>query len=219
MTQLIFRICTYISGLFTLALGTVLFTCCQLGVSALVSVPFTLTTFLPLTLGEASTMSFAFMIIFQLLLVRKLQWGILLQFPASIVFGTIVDFYNLGLDLGEFRPDGLPVKILLLALATGATSLGTFLMVRGNFVLNPPDGTVRLISYRTDKSFGQVKFYFDLTMVTISLTMGLVFTGQIKAVGIGTLLAVLLVGRLIQLLERRFPVVEATVEIEKDEIA
>lgn len=218
MNQIILRIGTYLSGLFILSLGTVLFTCCQLGVSALVSVPFTLTTFLPLTLGAASTLSFALMILFQLLLVRQLHWGILLQFPTSIVFGSIVDFYHLGLGLGNFRPTAFFLQLLVLALATGATALGTFLMVRGNFILNPPDGTVRLLSQRQKKSFGQTKCYFDLTMVAISLTLGLLFTQQIKAVGLGTLLAVLLVGRLIQLLERSFPMAVVTESCKKDEI-
>ncbi|WP_057737481.1 hypothetical protein [Liquorilactobacillus uvarum] len=64
----------YIGGLNVLALGTVLFTCGKLGVSALVSVPQVLSLFLPVTLGQATTLTFVIFVLIELCLLHKIEW-------------------------------------------------------------------------------------------------------------------------------------------------
>ncbi len=111
---LLFRLALYTAGIFILALGTVLFTCGRLGTSALVSVPFITADITGLTLGTATTLVFGVMVILQLFLQRKLTLKTLLQLPFSFVFGSIVDFYTLGLGLAQFQPESLLFRILVL---------------------------------------------------------------------------------------------------------
>lgn len=201
---LLFRLALYTAGIFILALGTVLFTCGRLGTSALVSVPFITADITGLTLGTATTLVFGVMVILQLFLQRKLTLKTLLQLPFSFVFGSIVDFYTLGLGLAQFQPESLLFRILILFLATAATATGAFFMLQGNFIMNAPDGVVALLSLQTGKTFGQMKLRFDLVMILTATLLGLLFLGRPEGIGIGTLFAALTVGRGIRLWETTF---------------
>ncbi|MHA8262643.1 YczE/YyaS/YitT family protein [Lactobacillaceae bacterium Melli_B3] len=191
----------YLIGLNILAIGTVLFTCGKLGVSSLVSVPQVLSMILPITLGQATTLFFILLVAVELIMIRKIKLQIVAQLLLAFVFGWIVDFYGLkaGLDRMVLQNIGEQIAITLLAII--CTSIGIFMMVKANFVLIPPDGVVNVISTKLKASFGKVKFGFDLTMIVISITISLSFIHHIEAIGIGTVLAVLLVGQLIRLWE------------------
>lgn len=199
------RSTTYLAGVFILALGTVLFTCCQLGTSALVAVPFIAVKITGISLGTATSLVFACFVICQLLLAKKWNLKILLQLPFSFIFGAVVDFYNVALGLQNLRPDQLTLRILLLFLVICGTSSGAFLMVRGNFVMNAPDGIVALLSQTSSKSFGEMKLRFDFVMILLASVLGLAFLGKIVGIGIGTLVSAFTVGRSIRLLEGHFP--------------
>ncbi|MBO0450615.1 hypothetical protein JZO76_13970 [Enterococcus sp. MJM12] len=195
------RFIQYVPGIFILALGTVLFSSCQLGVSSLVSVPFTTATITGLSLGNATSLVFGLLVIVEIILVKSLPLKILLQLPFSFLFGAVVDFYNVGLGLKDFVVTSLIGKIALLIAAVIATSVGAFLMVNSKLILNPPDGLVEIIALKKEKRFGQVKFYFDLTMITLAFLLGMIFLGQPNGIGFGTLTALLCVGRLIHFIE------------------
>lgn len=212
--NLIYRFTAYIAGIFLLALGTVLFTCCRLGTSALVSVPFIIADITGQTLGAATTLVFGVMVLLQLLLQRKLTLKTLLQLPFSFVFGSVVDFYTIGLGFAQFRPDALILRVLLLFLATAATATGAFLMLRGNFIMNAPDGVVALLSLKSSKSFGQMKLRFDLVMILAAAALGLLFLGRPEGIGIGTLFAAVTVGRGIRFWENLFPKTEPNLPVD-----
>ena len=64
-------------------------------------------------------------------------------------------------------------------------------------VPQPGDGIVQAISDRVGKSMGFCKNCFDLGCVTVSVTLALCLQGEVIGIGIGTLVAVLGVGRTI----------------------
>ncbi|MGB4823721.1 MAG: DUF6198 family protein [Leuconostoc mesenteroides] len=194
----------YIVGLNVLALGTVLFACGKLGVSALVSVPQVLSLFLPFTLGQATTLIFVILVIFELVLLRKIKFQILAQLLLAFVFGWIVDFYGLKIGIEKITINSLWVQIPVTCLAIIFTAVGIFMMVQANFVLIPPDDVVSVLSVKLNTQFGKMKLRFDLTMICVAIVLSLIFLQRITAIGIGTVLAVLFVGRLINLLEYLF---------------
>lgn len=198
------RSVVYLLGLNVLALGTVLFTCGKLGVSALVSVPQVMSSFLPLTLGTATTLVFLILVITEGIILGKLQWQIPAQFILAFVFGWIVDFYGLTLGLERLSLHTLWGKVFMTLLAIVCTSLGIFLMVKADFVLIPPDGVVDVVSKKMGLQFGKIKFCFDFSMIVITTILSLIFIKHITAIGVGTVLAVIFVGQLINVWERLF---------------
>ncbi|MFT8987524.1 MAG: DUF6198 family protein [Bifidobacterium psychraerophilum] len=194
----------FAAGINVLAIGTALFACCGLGVSALVAVPEVLSLLLPVTLGQMTTVFFIILVIIELCLLRSFRWRVIAQMGVALVFGWIVDFY--GLTIGF---DRLPVKLLwqqllVTILAVIFTSLGVFMMVRADLVLNPPDGAVHVIAQKVGMAFGTTKFLFDLLMIVVAIALSLLFLRHIAAIGLGTALAVLLVGELISVWEKLF---------------
>ena len=64
-------------------------------------------------------------------------------------------------------------------------------------VPNPGDGIVQAIADCTHKRVGLVKNVFDLCNLALSASLGLLLTGGLVGAGVGSLLAMLGVGRVI----------------------
>lgn len=193
------RLAIYCTGLLILALGTALFPLSRLGSGAIVALPVVLSHFTNLTLGQGSFCLFCLFIFLQILLEKKLRLKTLLQLPFSLVFGALVDFYSLTLGL----PEACPVRLFLVVAAICATSLGALLMVKGDIILNAPDGFVVQLAKKWQKSFGQTKLVVDGVLLAVAALLGLVFTGSLTGLGIASFIAVYSVGRLIQHLDQR----------------
>ena len=69
-------------------------------------------------------------------------------------------------------------------------------------VPNPGDGIVQAIADCIHKNVGFTKNCFDLFNITITLILGLILAGHLVGIGIGTVLAVIGVGRIIALFQK-----------------
>ena len=69
-------------------------------------------------------------------------------------------------------------------------------------VPNPGDGIVQAISDRVGRPLGLCKNLFDLSSIALSLALGLLFEGRVVGIGLGTLAAMLGVGRVMALFQR-----------------
>ncbi|EOH86030.1 hypothetical protein UAS_01723 [Enterococcus asini ATCC 700915] len=76
-------------------------------------------------------------------------------------------------------------------------------MVKGDIILNAPDGFVVQLAKKWQKSFGQTKLVVDGVLLAVAALLGLVFTGSLTGLGIASFIAVYSVGRLIQHLDQR----------------
>ena len=69
---------------------------------------------------------------------------------------------------------------------------------------NPGDGIVQAIADCIGKPVGFTKNCFDLFNICITISVGLIFAHRLIGVGIGTVIAVLGVGRVIALFNHMF---------------
>lgn len=74
------------------------------------------------------------------------------------------------------------------------TALGVTLGVSARLVPVAPDGMVQTLSQVFHCEFGKAKYFFDGSCVCIALVYGLVRTGAVVGIGIGTVAAALLAG-------------------------
>ncbi len=74
------------------------------------------------------------------------------------------------------------------------TALGATLIVSARLVPVAPDGMVQTLSQVFHCEFGKVKYLFDGACLCIALAYGLVRTGAVVGIGVGTVVAVLLSG-------------------------
>ena len=194
------RICIYIIGVFTLALGLVLNSNTGLGVSAILSVPYSLSTFTSLSFGTWTSILYIAFVIIQLVILRKADWLVILQFPFSIVFGRIIDLYNAILKI---KDPSLVLSLILLALAVFFTALGVVIMVSMKLIVNPVDGFVGTVSSAVKKPFGTVKMMTDIGMICITVIICLLFPHKLVGIGLGTLVSAFGIGPMINILTAR----------------
>ena len=195
------RCMIYVFGVLILGFGIVLNTKTGLGVAAINSVPYGLSKMTNLTLGNWTTILYIGFIILQILIYKKIDIKVLLQFPFSYLMGMILDFYD---QLLNFVPQNMIISLVLLFVAIILTALGAYLVVSMNFVPNPADGIVNALSYLMNKEFGQMKWMFDCLMMTITIIMTFIISGHVIGIGIGTILSALCIGRVIQLYTKLF---------------
>lgn len=89
--------------------------------------------------------------------------------------------------------------MLVLALAILLTGVGAAMTVNARLIHNPGDGIVNAIAEKIGRSMGFTKNIFDLFCVCITFCIGAVTGYWLVGIGIGTVLAVLAVGRVIAL--------------------
>lgn len=129
----------------------------------------------------------------------------ILQIPLSLIFTRFLNLF------GSFLPDfssgadnwndHFPLRLLVLILAIVCTGVGAAMSLSMRIVPNPGDGIVQTIADCIHKNVGFTKNCFDLLNITITITLGLLLADHLVGVGIGTVLAVIGVGRVIALFQ------------------
>lgn len=199
--QKLLRAVFYFSGLIILSLGIILNTKSAFGVTPIISIAYCLSLLHNWNFGNASFVMYCVLAVIEYLVKGKRFRAIdLLQIPLSVV---LTRFFNL---FGAVLPDvtSFPARILCLILGIALTGIGAAMNVDTRLIPNPGDGIVQSIADRLGKKMGNVKNVFDLFCVTLTILLGVVSTGHPVGVGIGTIAAMIGVGRFIWIYNRLF---------------
>lgn len=194
----IYRILIYTLGLFALALGIVLNTKANLGVSPIISIPYGISTIWKINLGAATAAIYVLYVLGQIVLLGKdFQPIQILQIPMSILFGMLINFFSAFILINS---SNLLFNLFLLLLGIICTGIGASFTLLMNILPNAADGFVQAVSIRTGKKLGTAKNMLDASSVIITILIGLLFDGKIVGIGIGTVIAVICIGRVIALI-------------------
>lgn len=223
---LIYRIVFYLLGLLVLALGLTLNTKAGLGVSPIISVSFSVAEIWDFNFGNTTLVLYALFVVVEMALhlmqyrrfrsddiahakQADLRLTLLdvLQFPLSLVFTRFLNLFSgwiptLETDYAGSFLGSFPGRFLFLCLAIVLTGVGAAASLDMRLVPNPGDGIVQAIADTVGKSVGFTKNCFDLSNITITIGISMVFAGRLTGVGVGTVVAVIGVGRVIALFNR-----------------
>lgn len=191
----------YLIGLLILALGIILNTKSAFGVTPIISVPYCISQIRHLNFGNASLVMYLILAIVEYLL----KWSNfrlydLLQIPLSIGFTRLFNIFGSYLP----APAGIGGRILCLILGIIFTGAGAAMSLNARLIPNPGDGIVQAISDRVGKKVGICKNCFDIGCVIVTAAVGLISTGHLVGIGIGTIAAMIGVGRVIALYNTLF---------------
>ena len=205
--KLINRLLSSGLGIVILALGITLNTKTGLGVSALVSIAYTvanawnlnfaLMTFLLYTCFALIEVGLKWGFLPQL---RKVLWKDLLQIPFSLAFSLLLNVFGGIIPVAEH----VGAQIVMLVLAIVCTGIGAAMIVDMHLIPNPADGLAQTLGMVTKKGMGLGKNLLDCSCVGISAVIGLVARGRLIGIGIGTIAAMIGVGRVVALFNRCF---------------
>ena len=199
-----FRCFLLIVGLFFSGLGVAITKRGELGVSPVSSVSNIISIRFPmLSFGTWSFLWNCFLILGQILILRKdFQLFQLLQIPLSVLFGWFID---IGVWIAAFIPNDVYfVRIILVLLGTTTIGFGISLAVIADVLMNSGEAFVKAIADKTHFEFGNVKIGFDVTCVTVSIILSLIFfMGQIKGTREGTIIAAFCTGLAVKFFQKR----------------
>ena len=218
----------YVSGLLILALGIILNTKSGLGVSPIISVSYSISTILHINFGNTTFLLYTIFVVIELILhtirykripkrvaqkdYEVLQPSIhrslslvllsdLLQLPLSLVFTRFMNLFSKWIP----SPQGhMGMQFLVLLSGIVLTGIGAAMSLNMRIIPNPGDGIVQAIADCISRPVGFTKNCFDLLNISITICVSLLFAHHLIGIGIGTVVAVLGVGRVIALFNHLF---------------
>lgn len=230
--QYLARIGFYMLGFLILALGIILNTKAGLGVSPIISVAYSISTIFSFDFGNTTFCLYAVFVVVEMIIhtartrkeakhaakalshaaqknIRLVLLMDLLQLPVSLIFTR---FFNL---FGSLIPDfetayagtfwgSMAGRLLVLILAIILTGIGAAMSVDVRLVPNPGDGIVQAISDTVHKGMGLCKNLFDIGCIITTTVLGFLLAGKPVGIGIGTILAMIGVGRVVALYNHLF---------------
>ena len=199
------QILVYVVGMFILAIGLTLNTKANLGVSPIISVPYSISQITGLNFGDLTFVVYAIFVVIQIIIHIRLKnykriVSDILQLPLSLIFTRLLNIFSTYIPTAQ----NLGIRFIVLTLAIICTGVGAAMSLSMQLVPNPGDGIVQSLAEGFNKSVGLTKNLFDCFNLCITLCISIFIAHQIVGVGIGTLIAVLGVGRVIALFHHIF---------------
>lgn len=219
----ILRVIFYVVGLLILALGIILNTKSGLGVSPIISVAFSIATIGGFNFGNITFLLYSAFVVVEIILhgLRNRRYSgeaddaiapaahrdlklvlvmDLLQLPLSLLFTRFMNLFSAMLP----APQNMPSKLLVLVAGIILTGIGAAMSLNMRIIPNPGDGIVQAISDCIGKPVGFTKNCFDLFNICLTISISLIFVHKLIGIGLGTVVAVLGVGRVIALFNHLF---------------
>lgn len=193
--ELVKRYILFIIGLFFAGVGVAFTKHGELGVSPISSVANVMSLkFDFLTIGSWLIIWNCVLIVGQMIILRKeFKLYQLLQVPLSFLFGYFTDF---GMRIVSFIPvNSYFARLLMLFIGIAVLAFGISLSVIANVIMNSGEAIVKVISDKTGFEFGNVKVVFDISCVTVSIILSLIFF-DMKIIGTreGTVISAVFTG-------------------------
>lgn len=144
------------------------------------------------------------LVILQIAILRKdFQAKNLLQIIVGIVFGYFTTFSNY---LFSFlpTPENLLIRLAMMLCSTVVIAFGIFLYLPADIIPLAGEGAMKAISDKTQVLFSKIKVCFDISMVAISLCACLLILHRLGSVGAGTVVAAVLVGSILGVINKLF---------------
>mgnify|MGYP002709470384 FL=1 len=194
----------YFIGLFVMTIGIALSVKSNLGVSPVSSIPYTMTCVWGIEMGKATILFHIILVLIQILLLRKKFKPVqLLQVVIGVVFGYFTTFCNYMVSFLP-TPENLGIRIIMVLASTVFVAFGIFLYLPADLIPLAGEGCMQAVSSVTHIEFSKVKIGFDCTMVLVSAITCLTVLHNLGSVGAGTIIAAILVGTLVGIINRAF---------------
>lgn len=185
-----------------MTLGIALSCKANLGTSPISSLPLVLSLCTPWSIGDVTIVLNILFVVVQPILLRAFYWRELFgQVLTTMFFGKMIDMFMEAFSFLEQLTLAEQCGLCLLSIAVLA--FGVFLCVRAKIFLAAGEGIVLAIAFAIKRDFSLIKNCFDISLVTISLLISLYEFGGLNGIGVGTIAAAILIGRMVALYQSK----------------
>lgn len=198
----------YVGGLFLLAIGVNISKSAQLGISPVSAIPYAIELIWSIDLGRATLIFNILLIAAQIALLRKDYKPVqLLQIVCTYLFGFFITYTSRNYLLAWLPlPSSYIIKLLYLFVSIIIIGIGVSFYLLPNLVPLPAEGFMNAIVKKSNNKykFANVKVAVDSSMVLVSAVLSIIFLGGLKSVREGTVLAALLIGKVVGFIFNRY---------------
>ena len=202
MPYIVKRIICFLAGIAIESFGIALITKSNLGTSPISSIAWVTTLRFPqISFGVTTfVMNVLFVVVELILLRRDFQPIQYLQLAVTFWFASTLDVsMNL---LVWFSPDTWWEQGIGLLLGCTILALGICMEVAPGLIMVPGEGVVNALAIVTKARFGTLKVCFDVSLIIIAGILSFVFFGGIRGLGIGTIVAAIITGQIVNVINR-----------------
>ena len=191
----------YALGIILLSCGIMSSTKASFGAPPVITAAHAVTLATGVPIGITSFVQYALCALIEYIILgksfRKMD---LLQLPFSVLMSSLLTVFAAMLP----NPATIAGRAALLIAGIILIGVGVTFMVNMNLVPNPADGLVKVIADKSGKPMGLVKNIFDLACVAAGAITSFALTGGFKAIGVGTLLTMIFIGRVVAVVNHFF---------------
>ncbi|WKY44237.1 cytidylate kinase family protein [Eubacteriaceae bacterium ES2] len=204
-------------GVFINSFGISFITKANLGTSPISSLPYTLSLGFAPSLGTFTLYMSIVLIALQIVLLRKkFPKCYFLQIPVSILFSVFID---LSMSFLTFmNPIAFVSRLAALLLGCLILGFGVYLEMVADVVMLPGEAFVNAVSITFSSDFGKTKIIFDTSITILSILLSFILFNQLAGVGLGTLIAAIMVGMVVRLLKRHLRFIPRFLNKETDSL-
>lgn len=202
MPYIVKRIICFLAGIAIESFGIALITKSNLGTSPISSIAWVTTLRFPqISFGVTTfVMNVLFVVVELMLLRRDFQPIQYLQLAVTFWFASTLDVsMNL---LVWFSPDTWWEQGIGLLLGCTILALGICMEVAPELIMVPGEGVVNALAIVTKARFGTLKVCFDVSLIIIAGILSFVFFSGIRGLGIGTIVAAIITGQIVNVIKR-----------------
>ena len=200
----------YFVGLVILGFALSLMAQIQMGISPIMSVAYTVYSMTEISLGDATLIWYTIFIAIEIVIhicLKKYKTipMDLLQFPLSIVFTRFINLFKA--IIPEFKTQlnaSFGMQLVFLLIAILLTGIGAAMSLDMRVIPNPGDGIVQALADVIHKPIGLSKNFIDIGCVALSYLLGLAAAHTVYGIGIGTLVSMILTGRVMAVFNKCF---------------
>lgn len=189
------KLIVYLTGIFTLAIGSNLFLNAALGVAPSCSLALTFTFLLPGSYALFNFIVNTALLILEALIVHKFGKTQIIQLFITFIYSYLIKLTSIFLT--HIQPHSFLEQVLLATLACIVLALGITLTIHSNLTVMPYEGFIGALAIRLKKDFGKLRVILDITCTIVSIVISLILLHSIKSVGLGTIIASFLTGSVV----------------------
>ena len=190
----------FLGGTVLLAFGVALMAKADLGIGMVVAPAYLVHLKWPrISFGQGEYILQGILLVLMCLLMRRFRWSYLFSFVAALLYGVVLDLF---VPLVGLAPSTLPFRLVYFLGGLLICSMGIALFFRTYLPPQVYELFVKELSGRFRVPMHRFKQGYDLGSLLVALVLSLVFFGEIRALGVGTVIAALVNGPLIGLMGR-----------------
>ena len=176
-----------------MALGVALSIKADLGTSPISSVPYVVSLMSEMSVGTATVLINAILLVGEILIMRRQFQPIqLLQLVVVAIFGWLIDLFLWGLDGLTYAAYGQQWMICIAGIII--LGIGVSLEVTANLIPLPGEGLILSICTVLPIKFGNMKVITDISLVVAAVLLSFAFLSGLYGVREGTIAAAVCVG-------------------------